>query len=167
VVLVLMGVSGSGKTSVATILAGRLGWPFEEGDALHTQSNIEKMKAGRPLTDNDRGPWLEKIAGWVDERLDLGENGLIACSALKRSYRDVINRRGSIVFVFLTGPKETIASRLAARSGHFMRPSMLDSQLADLEVPASDEPVIRVDVGPTPGVIAQGILDELGLSDRA
>ena len=163
VVLVFMGVSGSGKTTVAAILAGRLGWRFEEGDAMHPQSNIEKMEAGHPLTDDDRAPWLEKVARWVDECLDAGENGLITCSALKRSYRDVINRRGSgVVFVFLAGSRETIAARLAARHGHFMPSSLLDSQLADLEEPTSDEPEVRVDIGPAPGVIAQGILEQLG-----
>lgn len=166
VVLVLMGVSGCGKTTVAAILAGRLGWPFEEGDALHPQSNIDKMKAGHPLTDEDRWPWLEKVAEWVEERLDAGENGIVTCSALKRSYRDVINRRGSgVVFVFLSGSTETIAARLAVRHGHFMPPSLLESQFADLEEPASDEPGIRVDIGPAPGVIAQDIVDDLGLSD--
>lgn len=165
VVLVFMGVSGCGKTTVAAILAGRLGWPFEEGDALHPQSNIDKMKAGHPLTDDDRWPWLEKVAEWVEERLDAGENGLITCSALKRSYRDIVNRRGSsIVFVFLSGSRETIAARLAVRHGHFMPPSLLESQFADLEEPTADEPEIRVDIGPAPGVIAQGILDDLGLS---
>jgi gluconokinase len=166
VVLVFMGVSGCGKTTVAAILAGRMGWRFEEGDGLHPQSNIEKMEAGHPLTDEDRAPWLERVAEWIDERLDAKENGLITCSALKRSYRNVINRRGSgVVFVFLAGSRETIAARLAARHGHFMPSSLLDSQFADLEEPASDEPEIRVDVGPAPGVIAQGIMDELGLSD--
>ncbi|HUZ89988.1 MAG TPA: gluconokinase [Candidatus Acidoferrales bacterium] len=166
VVLVFMGVSGCGKTSVAAILAGRLGWPFEEGDALHPQSNVDKMKAGHPLTDDDRWPWLEKVAEWVEERLDSGQHGLITCSALKRSYRDIINRRGSgVVFVFLSGSRETIAARLAVRHGHFMPPSLLESQFADLEEPTSDEPEIRVDIGPAPGVIAQGIVDELGLSD--
>jgi gluconokinase/shikimate kinase len=166
VVLVFMGVSGCGKTTVAAILAGRLGWRFEEGDALHPQSNIEKMETGHPLTDDDRGPWLEKVAEWADERLDARENGLITCSALKRSYRDVINRRGSgVVFVFLAGSRETIAARLAVRHGHFMPSSLLDSQFADLEEPTPDEPEIRLDVGPAPGVIAQEILDELGLND--
>jgi gluconokinase len=165
VVLVLMGVAGSGKTTVAAILAGSLGWPFEEGDALHPQSNIDKMKAGHPLDDVDRAPWLEKIAEWVDERLDAGENGVITCSALKRAYRDVINRRGAgVVFVYLGGSRETIAARLTARHGHFMPSSLLDSQFADLEEPTSAEPQIRVDVGPPPAEIADTIMQALGLN---
>jgi gluconokinase len=168
VVLVVMGVSGSGKTTVAAILAGRLGWPFEEGDALHPKSNIQKMMAGQPLSDADRRRWLTTIAEWVERRLDTGENGLITCSALKRSYRDVINGRGAgVVFVFLAGTEETIAPRLAARQGHFMPSSLLDSQFADLEDPQPDEPHIRVDIGPPPSVIARGILRDLGLSGGA
>jgi gluconokinase/shikimate kinase len=163
-VLILMGVSGCGKSTVAAILASRLGWPFEEGDALHPQANIEKMAAGHPLTDADRGPWLAKVADWADERLDAGENGLITCSALKRSYRDLINRRGSgLIFVFLAGSKETIAARLAARHGHFMRASLLDSQFADLEEPAADEPAIRVDIGPPAAEIAEQIMEAIGV----
>jgi gluconokinase len=164
VVLVLMGVSGSGKTTVARILADGLGWAFEEGDILHPQSNIEKMSAGHPLTDADRERWLATVADWVDGRLDSGESGLITCSALKRRYRDVINRRGSgVVFVFLDGTRATIDARLAARAGHFMPSSLLDSQLADLEDPEPDEPHIRLDIGPPPNVIAQSIMRELGL----
>lgn len=163
-VLVLMGVSGCGKTTVAAILAGRLAWPFEEGDALHPPSNIAKMEAGHPLTDEDRAPWLEKVAEWVDERIDAGENGLITCSALKRSYRDVINRRGAgVVFVYLHGSCETIAARLMARHGHFMPPSLLDSQFADLEEPSADEPAIRIDIGPAPSALAQTVIETLGL----
>ena len=163
-VLVLMGVSGCGKTTVAAILAGRLSWPFEEGDALHPPANIAKMEAGHPLTDEDRAPWLRKVADWVDERIDAGEHGLITCSALKRSYREVINRRGAgVVFVYLHGSRETIASRLMARHGHFMPPSLLDSQFADLEEPAADEPAIRVDIGPAPSALAQTIIETLGL----
>ena len=163
-----MGVSGCGKTTVAAILASRLGWPFEEGDALHPQANIEKMAAGHSLTDVDRWPWLAKVADWIDKRLDAGENGLITCSALKRSYRDLINRRGSgVMFVFLAGSKETIAARLAARHGHFMRASLLDSQFADLDEPAADEPAIRVEIGPPAAEIAEQIIEEFGLAERA
>jgi gluconokinase len=163
-VLVIMGVSGSGKTAVAEILAASLGWPFQEGDALHSQSNIEKMMAGRPLTDAERRDWLAAVAEWIERRLDAGENGLITCSALKRSYRDMINRRGAgVLFVFLAGSKATIAARLAARQTHFMPAILLDSQFATLEDPGPDEPHIRVDIGPPPGVIAQRILGQLEL----
>ncbi|MHB8612938.1 MAG: gluconokinase [Candidatus Dormibacteraceae bacterium] len=166
VVLVLMGVSGSGKSTVARILADRLGWPFEEGDILHPRANIEKMSAGHPLTDADREHWLASVTEWVERHLDGGESGVITCSALKRRYRDVINRRGSgVVFVFLTGTRETIAARLAARAGHFMPSRLLESQLASLEEPAPDEPHVQVNIGPPPGVIATSIMRELGLSD--
>jgi gluconokinase len=165
-VLVFMGVSGCGKTTVASQLAGSLGWPFEEGDALHSQANIEKMKAGRPLDDSDRKRWLAALAEWVERRLDAGENGLITCSALKRSYRDVISRRGAgVVFVFLAGSRAVIAPRLAARTGHFMPSSLLDSQFADLEAPQPDEPHIRVEIDLPPDVIAHSILQGLGLGD--
>lgn len=165
VVLVLMGVSGCGKSTVAAILAGRLNWPFEEGDALHPPANIAKMKAGHPLDDDDRAPWLEKVAEWVEERLDAGESGLITCSSLKRAYRDVIARRGKgVEFVYLHGSRELIAERLAVRQGHFMPTTLLDSQFDDLEEPAADEPSIRVDVGPAPSTIAREIDQKLGLS---
>jgi len=161
-VLVLMGVAGSGKTTVAALLAGRLGWRFEEGDALHPQANIEKMAAGRPLTDEDRWPWLARVADWIDERLDAGQNGLITSSALKRSYRDMLNRRGSgVVFVYLAGSRQTIAERLATRHGHFLPPSLLDSQFADLQEPEPDEPAIRVDVSRPAAVLADEIIQEL------
>jgi len=163
-----MGVSGSGKSTVAEILAGRLGWPFQEGDALHSPANIEKMSSGQPLNDADRRQWLAAVAEWIEERLDAGENGLITCSALKRSYREVINRGGSgVVFVHLAGTRATIASRLAARQAHFMPSSLLDSQLADLEEPAPDEPHIRVDIGPPARVIAQRLFRQLGLRARS
>jgi gluconokinase len=165
VVLVLMGVSGSGKTTVAALLAGRLGWKFEEGDALHPAANVEKMHAGHPLTDEDRAPWLARIADWVDARLDSGENGLITCSALKHTYRDLIDRRGhGVVFVFLTGSRDTIAGRLVARQGHFMPPSLLQSQFETLEPPGPDEPVLRIEVGPPPDAIADTIVETLGLT---
>jgi gluconokinase len=166
VVLVIMGVTGSGKTAVAEILDARLGWPFQEGDALHSQANIDKMTAGQPLTDADRQGWLAAIAKWVEGRLDASESGLITCSALKHSYREVINRRGwGVVFVFLAGSKATIAPRLAARKGHFMPASLLDSQFADLEDPGPDEPHIRVEIDQPPGVMAEQVLRRLGLGD--
>jgi gluconokinase/shikimate kinase len=159
-----MGVSGSGKTTVAALLAGRLGWAFEEGDALHPQANVDKMHAGHPLDDADRAPWLEKIAEWVEARLDAGEDGIITCSALKRSYRSLIDRRGrGVAFVYLAGSPGTIAQRLAARQGHFMPASLLASQLDTLEEPGPDEPAIRIEVGPAPEVLAQAIVDTLGL----
>ncbi len=165
VVLVLMGVSGSGKTTVAALLAGRLGWAFEEGDALHPQANVDKMSAGHALTDADRAPWLARIADWVDARLDAGENGIVTCSALKRSYRAVIDRRGTgVVFVFLSGSRDIIATRLTARQGHFMPGSLLQSQLETLEPPGADEPAIEVEVGPAPGAIADAVLQALGLA---
>ena len=165
VVLVLMGVSGSGKTTVARIIAERLRWPFEEGDALHPPANVAKMAAGHPLTDEDRAPWLAKVADWVDARLDAGESGVITCSALKRKYRELIDRRGERVeFVYLHGSRELIATRLATRQGHFMPSSLLDSQFATLEEPGSDEPVIRVEIEGSPEAIADAVLAALGLA---
>lgn len=163
-VVVLMGVSGCGKTTVGKRLAERLGWHFQEGDALHPQANVEKMASGHPLTDEDRWPWLEKVAAWIEARLDTGEHGIITCSALKRAYRDLLDRRGhGIVFVYLAGSERMIAARIAGRHGHFMPQSLLASQFADLEEPGPDEPAIRVDVGPAPEVIVEHVLDRLQL----
>jgi carbohydrate kinase (thermoresistant glucokinase family) len=165
VVLVLMGVSGCGKTTVAEIIAQRLRWPFEEGDALHPPENVAKMHAGHPLDDADRAPWLARVADWVDARLDAGESGVITCSALKRKYRELIDRRGrDIEFVYLHGSRELIASRLAGRQGHFMPASLLDTQFATLEEPGPDEPAIRVEIGAAPEAIAAEIIDALGLA---
>jgi gluconokinase/shikimate kinase len=123
------------------------------------------MTAGFPLTDADRQRWLARIAEWIDERLDREQNGIVTCLALKRAYRDAINRRGSgVVFVFLAGTKEILAARLALRHGHFMPSNLIDSQFADLEEPAPGEPAIRVDVGPAPALIADCIIEELGLN---
>ena len=167
VVLVLMGVSGCGKTTVARILSERLHWAFEEGDALHPAANVAKMAAGHPLDDTDRAPWLAEVADWVDARLDAGESGVITCSALKRSYRALIDRRGvRVEFVYLHGSRELIALRLAGRQGHFMPSTLLDSQFATLEEPGPDEPAIRVEIGESPEAIADDIVAALGLPAR-
>ena len=161
-VLVLMGVSGSGKTTVGAVLAGRLGWDLAEGDDMHPPANVAKMAAGQALTDEDRWPWLERIRGWIDEHLELGQPGIVTCSALKRSYRDVL-RGEHVVFVFLNGPRDQLAGRLAVRQGHFMPASLLDTQLADLEEPDDDEQALRIDAGPSPAVLAAMIVDKLAL----
>jgi carbohydrate kinase (thermoresistant glucokinase family) len=146
-VLLVMGVSGSGKTTVGKALAEALGWPFEEGDDLHPPANVAKMKAGVPLTDEDRAPWLAAVARWIDDQALRGEPGVITCSALKRAYRDRLRAdRPHLWLVFLEGSRRVIAERLAQRHGHFMPASLLDSQLAALEPPGEDEPVIDVDI---------------------
>lgn len=161
-VFVVIGVSGSGKTTIAGLLATRLGVAFEEGDDLHPQANIEKMAAGHPLDDGDRGPWLERVRHWIEARLDAGECGVITCSALKRSYRDALHGRDSgVVFVYLEGDESTFADRLACRTGHFMPPSLLTSQFATLEEPDADEPAIVVDARGTPEQIVAEILRRL------
>ncbi|HEY2644259.1 MAG TPA: gluconokinase [Galbitalea sp.] len=164
-VLVVMGVSGSGKSTVGTALADRLGWAFQEGDALHPVANVMKMSAGQPLTDDDRLPWLARITEWVDGRLDSHENGVITCSALKRSYRDLINRRGAgVEFVYVRVSRADLEQRVTDRAGHFMPPSLLDSQLATLEEPAPDEPAITVDGGADVDTVVDRILVDLDLA---
>jgi len=118
-VLVVMGVSGSGKSTVAGILAGQLGWDLEEGDDLHPAANVAKMDSGQPLTDDDRWPWLDTVAAWITDHTTAGIPGIITCSALKRGYRDRM-RGPNVVFVHLAGSKDQIGRRLAARSDHFM-----------------------------------------------
>lgn len=161
-VLVLMGVSGCGKSTVAGLLAGRLGWDLGEGDDLHPAANVAKMAAGHPLTDEDRRPWLERVAAWIRERLDAGCDGIITCSALKRSYRDILRADG-VVFVYLAGSRELIAARLAKRHGHYMPPSLLDSQFATLEPPGPDESAIQIDIDSPPRVQADKIVERLKL----
>jgi gluconokinase len=167
VVLVIMGVSGSGKSTLGSLLAERMGWAFEEGDALHPAANVAKMEAGIPLTDEDRWPWLAKVADWIDNRLDTGENGIVTCSALKRSYRNVLNRRGSgVEFVYLAVAKSELEDRVEHRSGHFMPPSLLDSQLATLEPPADSEPAVTVDAGPDARLVVDRVLRDLNLTPQ-
>jgi gluconokinase len=162
-VLVLMGVSGCGKSTVAGVLAGRLGWDLGEGDDLHPPANVAKMHAGHPLTDEDRWPWLDRVAEWIRERTEAGRPGIITCSALKRSYRDVL-RGDHVVLVYLRGTREQIAERLAMRHGHYMPAALLDSQFATLEEPGDDEHPLVIDIGPAPGVQADQIVERLGLT---
>ncbi len=149
-VVVVMGVSGSGKTTIAERAAAELGWMFQEGDKLHPAANVAKMAAGHPLTDGDRAPWLAIIAAWIQARLQAGENGVITCSALRRSYREQIgNGKPGVQIVYLHGDRATLDAHVHGRHHEFMPPTLLDSQLATLEEPAADEHVIEVDVGGT------------------
>ena len=161
-VLVVMGVSGCGKSTVAGIIAGQLGWDLEEGDDLHPAANVAKMAAGTALVDDDRWPWLDLVAGWIRAHTSAGKPGVITCSALRRSYRDRL-RGDHVVFVHLAGTRETIARRLAARTDHFMPSALLDSQFAALEPPGADENHVTVDVGPKPSELAATIIDRMHL----
>jgi len=144
-IAVVMGVAGSGKTTIGIALAQRLGWRFQEGDALHPPENVAKMRAGIPLDDADRAPWLRAVAAKIDEWRERGEAGVITCSALKRRYRDiVIGDRPGVHLIYLTASPALIAERLAGRRGHFMPASLLDSQLAALEPPGPDENPLTV-----------------------
>jgi gluconokinase len=162
VVVVLMGVSGSGKTTIAALLAAALGCQFQEGDDLHSRENVEKMRRRTPLTDADRMPWLHKIAEEIDGWRARGECGVLTCSALKRSYRDVIiGGRQNVALVYLKGSRDLIHQRVAARHEHFMPIALLDSQFATLEEPTPEEHPIVVDVGGKPGEIAHDIVRQL------
>jgi carbohydrate kinase (thermoresistant glucokinase family) len=161
-VLVVMGVSGSGKTTIAVPLAKTLGWRFQEGDDLHPPANVAKMASGTPLTDEDRWPWLHAIAALIDTWRAEGVSGVITCSALKRAYRDIlIDGRPDVRLVYLQGDKQIIAERMAARRGHFMPPALLDSQLATLEEPGPDEHPITVHIGPPPEALVAEIIQHL------
>jgi len=157
-IVVVMGVSGSGKTTVAKLLAETLGWQFQEGDTLHPPENVEKMSAGIPLTDADRLPWLRKIAETIDDWRSRGESGVITCSALKRSYRNIITGdRPDVRLVYLKGSPDLIRQRMAQRHGHFMPSTLLDSQFSTLEEPSPDENPIVVDISGQPEEIAREI----------
>ena len=160
--LVVMGVSGSGKTTVATLLADRLGWQYQEGDALHPPENVAKMSGGTPLTDADRIPWLHRIAGRIDDWRRQGQSGVVTCSALKRAYRDIIiGDRPDVILVYLKGSRDLIARRMAGRHEHFMPVALLDSQFAALEEPSSDEHPITVNIGGKPKDVAAEIVHRL------
>ena len=166
-VLVLMGVSGSGKSTVGLQLARRLGWAFKEGDELHPAANVAKMSSGQPLTDADREPWLAAVEAWIDAWAGQGVCGVITCSALKRSYRQRLTAgRPRLAFVFLNTRPAVLAERLAKRQGHFMPPSLLRSQLATLEPPTPDEPVITVDNDKTVSAQVEAVVEAVSCDDR-
>ena len=159
-----MGVSGSGKSTIADILAERIGWTFEDGDKFHPASNVSKMHAGTPLTDEDRWPWLRAIAAEIDRACAAGEHLVIACSALKRAYRDIlVHGRNDVRIIFLDGSQQLIASRLAKRKGHFMPPDLLPSQFRTLEPPTLDERPVTVSIDASVEKIVDDIVAKLKL----
>lgn len=167
-VIIVMGVSGSGKTTVSQALAARTGFIERDGDDYHPAANIEKMKAGIPLTDADRLPWLHAIADAVDRYVDKNTPVIIACSALKRAYRDIlVHGRKDVHIVYLSGSAELIAQRLSHRSHHFMPPSLLESQIGALESPHPDEHILTVDIAAPVDRIVDKIVAALHLPDIA
>ncbi|MBC2771829.1 gluconokinase [Rhizobium sp. AQ_MP] len=158
--VIVMGVSGCGKTSVGEMLASRLGLPFVEGDVLHPQSNVAKMAAGTPLTDEDRWPWLTVIGERMADALARGEGIVVSCSALKKIYRDHLRAAtaGRLSFVYLEGSRELLGRRMGARTGHFMPLTLLESQLATLEIPTGEPGVVTVSIDqPVEGIVADAL----------
>jgi carbohydrate kinase (thermoresistant glucokinase family) len=158
-VLVLMGVSGSGKSTIARALQRLLGWPFQEGDDLHPPANVEKMRSGQPLDDEDRKPWLEAVGRWIDAQLAARQPGIVTCSNLKRAYRRItIGDRKGVTLVYLRADRETLEDRIQNRRHRYMPPSLLGSQFDTLEEPRSDEHPITVAVQ---GTVDDTVLDLL------
>jgi gluconokinase len=163
-ILLVMGVSGSGKTTIGAMLAGRLGWTYAEADDFHPPANVEKMHAGVPLNDDDRRPWLEATATWMKNQT---APGVVTSSALKRRYRDILRAgRPDLRLVYLDGSRELIGNRLTARHGHFFPQQLLDSQFADLEPPEPDENPLIVSIDAPPERVVQEIIDRTGLTPR-
>jgi gluconokinase len=166
-IVVVAGVSGSGKTTVGAMLAGRLGCAFADGDSFHPAANIAKMRAGLPLTDADRRPWLAAIARWIAERIAAGQSGVLACSALKRAYRDqLVAGRPAVRVVFLRVGHDIDAARLLTRRGHFFPEKLLDSQFADLENPQPAEGAIVVSADGEPAAVVDHIIRALNLPPK-
>lgn len=162
--LIVMGVSGSGKSTIGERLAERLAWSYEDGDKFHPASNVAKMSAGQPLTDNDRWPWLTAIADEIDRVCLAGQHAVIGCSALKRAYRDVlVHGRSDVRIIFLNGTQALIASRLAQRKGHFMPPGLLESQFETLEPPHASEKPVTVSIDASVDAIVDHIVSQLRL----
>ncbi|WP_312874418.1 gluconokinase [Actinomadura litoris] len=166
-IILIAGVSGSGKTTVGTLLAERLNWDYAEADTFHSPANIAKMSEGHPLTDEDRLPWLNAIAAWMDDRLKTGRPGVVTCSALKHSYRKLLtNGRPEVQIILLTGDRETLESRLKSRTGHFFNPTLLDTQLATLEPPTSTENIPTLPITKTPEELATQIIKATSAQPR-
>ena len=162
--LVVMGPSGTGKTTTAKLLSQRLGWKFAEADEFHPKANIDKMSAGIPLNDADRAPWLESIRDWISDEAGMGESTVITCSALKRRYRDTLrDAQARVRFVQLDALQVLIQERVSKRSGHYMPPSLLASQYADFEPLAGDEDGVRVSVDKAPDAVVADALHQLDL----
>lgn len=162
-IVVVMGVSGSGKTTVAAMLAGALGARFLEGDDVHPRANVEKMRSGTPLTDADRLPWLEAIARQIDTWRAGGEKGVVTCSALKKAYRDIIvGNRPEVALVYLKGSRDLIQRRMVARHEHFMPVALLDSQFATLQEPGAEEHPVAVEIAGGPEELVAEIVRRLG-----
>ena len=164
-VIIIFGVSGAGKTTIGKLLARDLRWRFIEADDFHPAANIEKMRSGHPLTDNDRWPWVEQLRQQIERSLCARENAVLACSALKRAYRDRLHVSDEIKFVFLRGDYALVQKQLRSRHGHFMNAALLQSQFDDLEEPESDENVLTIELGRTPEEIVETIRAKLHLAD--
>ncbi len=162
-IVIVFGVSGAGKTTIGKLLAEELGWQFYEADDFHPRANIEKMRSGLPLTDEDRWPWLERLREQIMRSLAAKENAVLACSALKRVYREHLRVSGDVKFVFLRGDYALIERQLRRRRGHFMSPALLQSQFADLEEPQPDEDVLTIDLGRSPQELVDEIKAKLNL----
>jgi len=159
--VVVMGVAGSGKTTIASALAERLGVPFVEGDSLHPAANVKKMASGMPLTDEDRWPWLRAIGERMEVERVTGHGVVVSCSALKHVYRDCLRKEvhGRVQFILLDGSRELISARMKKRKGHFMPPALLDSQFATLERPTADEHATILDISHTiPSLVTEAVL---------
>jgi gluconokinase len=165
VIVIVFGVSGAGKTTIGKLLAEELGSRFYEADDFHSQANIEKMRRGIPLTDKDRWPWLDRLRELINGCVESNENAVLACSALKRAYRQHLRVSEDVKFVFLRGDYALIAKQLRHRRGHFMNPELLRSQFADLEEPTPDEHVLTIELGHTPEEIVDRIKAKLPLAN--
>jgi gluconokinase len=165
-IVIVFGVSGAGKTTIGKLLAEELGWRFYEGDDFHPRENIDKLQRGIPLTDEDRWPWLENLRELLKRCLAKGENAVLACSALKRAYRQHLCVSEEMKLVFLRGDYALIADQLRRRRGHFMNPELLRSQFADLEEPKPDEDVLTIELGRTPQELVEEIKTKLELINK-